>query len=221
MIRADVGVRCAGLKARGLSGAASSACARGFSLLEVLVAVALFALAMGLAYGGLDAVVRGRAQLAESAGQLAALQRAVGLLERDLRAALPRTARVGDLRRQPAMLIDANGIELTRAGHANRLAQSRAELERVRWGMDSQTLTRWRYAALDRPGSEQPRVDATLDTVSRWRIEALREDGRWVSRWPEPGQPEDALPRALRLRFSVEGIGEIERLLELVEAAGP
>ena len=39
-----------------------SANARGFSLLEVLVALALFAIAMGLAYGGLDAVVRARAQ---------------------------------------------------------------------------------------------------------------------------------------------------------------
>ena len=99
---------------------------RGFSLLEVLVAVALFALAMGLAYGGLDAVVRGRAQLAGSAQALADLQRSVGLLERDLRAAQPRSVRTGDLRRLPALVIDSDGIELTRAGHANRLAQSRA-----------------------------------------------------------------------------------------------
>ncbi len=194
---------------------------RGFSLLEVLVAVALFALAMGLAYGGLDAVVRGRAQLEESAQRLADLQRAVGLIERDLRAALPRSVRVGDLRRMPALLIDTDGIELTRAGHANRLAQARAELERIRWGVDDRTLKRWRFAALDRNPGERPQEDSALQEVSQLRVEALRTDGRWVNRWPEPGQADDAWPRALRLRFSVEGIGEIERLLELAEVSQP
>lgn len=195
--------------------------AAGFSLLEVLVAVALFALAMGLAYGGLDAVMRGRAQLAEDAQRLAALQRVVGLVERDLRAALPRSVRLGDIRRQPALLIDPDGLQLTRAGYANRLAQARAELERVRWDIDDQALTRWRYPVLDPGGSQAPLRDAALEGVSRVEFEALSQDGRWVARWPEPGQGELAWPRAVRVVFELDWLGRIERVLELAEPVQP
>ncbi|MCK7592780.1 type II secretion system minor pseudopilin GspJ [Pseudomarimonas salicorniae] len=194
---------------------------RGFSLLEVLVAVALFALAMGLAYGGLDAVVRGRAQLQEEAARLAELQRVVGLLERDLRAAVPRGVRLGDLRQLPALLIDPDGIELTRSGHANRLAQPRAELERVRWTLQEGGLARTRFVALDRGGSERPREDAVLQGVSALDVEALTLDGRWVNRWPLPGAREDDWPRAVRIGFEVDGLGRIERVLELAEAVQP
>lgn len=191
---------------------------RGFSLLEVLVSVALFALAMGLAYGGLDAVVRGRAQLEAEAERLAGLQRAIGMLERDLRAALPRGVRATELRREPALLLEGDGLALTRAGHANRLAQPRAELERVIWQLDDGALVRLRYAALDRGNREDAREDLRLDAVGQLRIEALATDGRWASRWPRPGEPADALPRALRIEFQLDGVGRIERVLEV---AGP
>jgi general secretion pathway protein J len=192
--------------------------ARGFSLLEVLVAVALFALAMGLAYGGLDAVVRGRAQLQQEAQRLASLQLAVGQLERDVRAALPRSVRTADLRREPALLVERDALTLTRAGYANGLAQARAELERVRWGADRDALVRWRFVSLDRGGSERPVEALRLTGVSAWRVEALQADGRWVDRWPPPGQDAAAWPRALRLGFDLHGVGRIERLLELSEA---
>lgn len=194
---------------------------RGFSLLEVLVAVALFALAMGLAYGGLDAVVRGRAQLQEEAQRLAALQRAVGLLERDLRAALPRSVRDGDLRRLPALQIDGDGLTLTRGGFNNRLAQARAELERVRWYAEGDALQRGRWRVLDRPGGERAQTDARLEGVRTIEFEALGVDGRWVARWPPPGQDLDAWPRALRVGFDLDGLGRIERVLELAEAGAP
>jgi general secretion pathway protein J len=191
---------------------------RGFSLLEVLVAVALFGLAMGLAYGGLDAVVRGRAQLAQEAQRLASVQQAVGQLERDVRAALPRSVRAAELRREPALLVERDALTLTRAGYASGLAQARAELERVRWGTSQDALLRWRFASLDRGGSERPLESLRLAGVSVWRVEALHADGRWVDRWPPPGQDSAVWPRALRVGFELQGLGRIERLLELPEA---
>ncbi|GIX34449.1 MAG: hypothetical protein KatS3mg126_0228 [Lysobacteraceae bacterium] len=189
--------------------------ARGFGLLEVLVAVALFALAMGLAYGGLDAVVRARAQMQEEALRLAALQRVVGLLERDLRAAVARPVRDGELGRLPALLLDRSGLELSRAGLAVPLAQARAGIERVRWAVEDGALVRRVHAVLDRVGGEQGEEQARLDGVGSLRIEALAADGRWQERWPLPGARPEALPRAVRVRFALDGLGEIERLLEL------
>ena len=46
--------------------AATPSRTRGFTLLELLVAIALFAVVAGLAYGGLDALSRGSLQLADT-----------------------------------------------------------------------------------------------------------------------------------------------------------
>ena len=200
---------------------ASASRSRGFSLLEVLVALALFAIAMGLAYGGLDAVVRARAQLTEQADALAALQRAVGLLDRDLRSAVARPVRQGDLRVEAALVLDADGLALTRAGYSNRLAQARSELERVRWYRDGDALQRLRLPALDRTPGGVLDGEAVLAGVQRLDIEALGADGRWSPRWPLQGGSPTTLPRALRVRLELDGWGEIERWFELVEPLPP
>ena len=63
---------------------------RGFTLIEVLVAVFIFALLMLAGYGSINALLRTRDGLADQNGRLRDLQFAVGLLERDLRSALAR-----------------------------------------------------------------------------------------------------------------------------------
>jgi len=189
----------------------------GFSLLEVLVAVSLFALAMALAYGGLDAVLRGRAQLDAQADRLREIQTAVGLLERDLRGAVARPVRDGDRLRRGALELDPQGLALSRGGHANRLAQARAEVERVLWRLDGNRLERLRHSRLDRSPGGPLDESFQLDGVSRLEIEVLAEDGRWTARWPAPGSADDLLPRAIRVRLEVTGLGRIERWFELVE----
>jgi len=68
----------------------------GFSLLEVLVATAIFAVVAALAWGGLDAVARQRRALDDEARQWQQLQRAITRVERDLRQALPLPQVAGD-----------------------------------------------------------------------------------------------------------------------------
>ena len=74
---------------------------RGFTLIEVLVAVFIFALLMLAGYGSINALLRTRDGLADQNGRLRDLQFAVGLLERDLRSALARPVREGYGAREP------------------------------------------------------------------------------------------------------------------------
>jgi len=59
--------------------------ARGFTLIEVLVAVAIFAALAAMAWGGLSAVLRTRAHLTAAQEDFTRSVRSVSLLERDLR----------------------------------------------------------------------------------------------------------------------------------------
>jgi general secretion pathway protein J len=66
---------------------------RGFSLIELLIALAVFATMAALAYGGLDSVARTRAELGRQQDAFRDLMRGVGLIERDLRQAISRPVR--------------------------------------------------------------------------------------------------------------------------------
>ena len=66
---------------------------RGFTLLELLVALAIFALVSVMAYGGLASVLDQQFATDEIAGQLARLQKTYLLLQRDFEQLVPRPVR--------------------------------------------------------------------------------------------------------------------------------
>jgi general secretion pathway protein J len=67
--------------------------ARGFSLIELLVALAVFAALAAAAYGGLSQITATRGALAKQQDRFAQVVRAVSILERDLRQAIARPVR--------------------------------------------------------------------------------------------------------------------------------
>src|SRR5690606_27761493 len=100
---------------------------RGFTLLEMLVAVVLFAIASALAYGGLRGIVRAQEQGIEAKAQLGRLQFAVSLIERDIASAARRGVRDAYGAPRPVLEGASQRIELTRHGYANVLALPRAQ----------------------------------------------------------------------------------------------
>lgn len=188
---------------------------RGFSLLEVLVAVVLFAIASALAYGGLRSIVQAQAQSVDAKAQLARLQFAVGLFERDIASAAPRGVRDAYGVPRPPLEGDGQRVELTRYGHANVLALPRAELERVAYLRRDDRLLRLRWPVLDRAPGTQAIEDELLDGVGRMDVVYLDESGREHRQWPPPRSVTQALPRAVRLTLEVDGLGDIRRVLEL------
>jgi general secretion pathway protein J len=198
--------------------------ARGFSLLEVLVAVAIFAVLSALAYGALDAVVRARAQAQESAQALAALQAAVGALERDLREAVARPVRGASGERLPALAGSATAVELSHAAFASLASEASARLGRSAWALSGTQLRRVRWPVLDRAPRSEPVVRDLLDGVGSLRLRYLDADGDWRDSWPPRDGPEsqpERLPRAVEFSLSGESFGAIVRRVALVAAAEP
>lgn len=188
---------------------------RGFTLLEVLVAVLLFAVASALAYGGLRGIVRAQEQGAAAKAQLGKLQFAVSLIERDVVSAAPRSVRDAYGAPRPVLEGESQRLELTRYGHANELALPRAEMERVAYLRRDDQLLRLRWPVLDRAPGTQAVEDELLDGVSRMEVVYLDAQGREHRQWPPPRGVSETLPRALRITLEVDGFGEIHRVLEL------
>lgn len=194
---------------------------RAFSLIELLVALAVFAALAAAAYGGLSQLARTRAALAAQQDRFAALTRAVSALERDLRQAVARPVRGNDGNTLPALVGSADAIELTRLGFANPLAEPRSNLERVVYAIDNGALRRGRYAVLDRAPNSAPVRSTLLDHVGNWRLRYFGCDGAWRAAWPPSGVAGCELPRAIEFRFAVAELGEIRRVVELPSSLPP
>jgi len=198
--------------------------ARGFSLIELLVALAAFAALAAAAYGGLAQIAATRGALAKQQDRFAAAVRAVSMLERDLRQAISRPVRGrGSDNYLPALSGSGDRIELTRLGFANPLAEPRSNLERVAYAVDARQLMRGRYAALDRAPDALPAATAVLDGAQSLSFRYLGSDGAWRSTWPPSEAPPnmqtiELLPRAIEFRIATSDLGELRRVVELPTA---
>ena len=189
----------------------------GFTLIEVLVAVVVFAIASALAYGGLNSIARTRGELAAKEDEFRDLMRAVDALDRDLREAVARPVRGNFGQELPALIGGGDHLELTRIGFANPQAELRSNIERVLYELDAGALKRGHYPVLDRAPNTAPTIADLKIKADEFRLRYLDAENRWLDEWPPPqtSDPLTLLPRAVQWRLRTRSDGEVEGTIEL------
>ena len=191
---------------------------RGFTLIEVLVAVLVFGLLAAITYGGLNTLTQTSSEQQQRAAEFAELQRVIAALDRDLRQLASRPVRRPDNSVVSALIGGDSGLIATRAGWANPGDQRRSQLQRFEWqlqGVAAQRRLVRRYwpvtdAAFDTAGTINLQSSGIQTLGFRYR-DAL---GRWHTRWPVDAQI-TTLPSAIEYRLQSERFGQIRRLLLL------
>ena len=181
---------------------------RGFTLVEMLVAVAIFAVLAVLAYAGLDAVLRQRADLAAHDRDLQALQRAYIVMQRDFTQAAPRPVRDELGGPLPALRGDPDGREvaLTRSGYPNPAGLRRSQLLRVRYRFVDGQLLRLQFPVLDRAPTAPPPPDVLLRGVRGLHLRYRDAAGGWLASWPPAGGSPRSLPTAVEVTVEVRSL---------------
>lgn len=187
----------------------------GFTLLEVLVAMAIFAVVSVMAYSGLRTAVDAKQSSDAADARLAELQRAYAVLSRDFRQLAPRGVRSAFGDTEPPLLTEVGEVRLTRAGRANPLERNRSEFVRVGYRLSAEgELVRLVWPALDQPIDASPAEMILVAEVETLGLRFLGEDDRWFETWP-PANAEagDAsLPLAVELTLELEDFGELRWL---------
>lgn len=196
---------------------------RGFTLIEILIAMAIFTL-IGLASTGLLTTVIDSNDISEERfAKLQLLQRAMITIERDLQQAVPRAARVNGEKQDVVMAggevdnSDDDGVGFVRGGwHNPQLMLPRSTLQYVAYRLNENRLERLYSNYVDNVIGYEPKVRVLLEDIESLKIEFLasssnesldeNEDLSWNESYKGT-----ALPRAVAIEFVSKDFGKIRR----------
>jgi general secretion pathway protein J len=188
----------------------------GFTLIEILVAIAIFTMLSFSAYQVLNQAQRTNAQSIEFTERLKQLQRSLVIMDNDFRQMATRRFRLEGEEASTRLLwwgegllaSEDNAVLFTRLGWQNPQGLfPRGEVVKVGYRIHSEVLERvwWRYP--DTPAAQQAVVTPLLDGVEAMSMRFYRE-GNWSSSWEQ----ENALPQAVELTLTLKDYGKLIRV---------
>lgn len=194
---------------------------RGFTLLELLIALSIFALVAAMAYGGLNTILRTTEAIDARAHALRALQLAWLWLERDLEQYVDRPVRGEYGETRPALRLatpEGDLVVFTRDGWSNPLGEARSGLMRVAYRLQDETLYRRWWTVLDRAQDSRAIARPLVQGVIGVRVQVLDDHRRWHAQWPpldrDPQAP-PLRPLAVELRLETRDYGTLRWLFRL------
>lgn len=193
---------------------------RGFTLLELLVALAIFAMIAVIAYRSLFSVVQVMGQIEQTHQQLTQLQLTFQKLQQDITQLRYRPIRneYGD--NVAAIQGTEQQLEFTRAGWRNPLQQQRSQLQRVNYSLEQRTLWRTYWQVLDRTRDNRPQRTALLEEVAGLKLRFLDNQLEWHEEWlsSETKTEKTLQLKAIEVTLNLSGWGELIWLLPTLPA---
>lgn len=189
----------------------------GFTLLELLVAVSLFAIISVMAYSTLNQMLDTQFHADEQAERLSQLQKALAVISGDLQQVVARPVRDNYADSVAALTggsVGTSALEFSRAGWRNPAGWSRSHMQRVSYGLDEDRLVRRNWWVLDRSTDSEPVEAVLIDGVDVMEVRFMDGERQWQDFWPSTGQDDnlDALPLAVEIAVELEGWGRINRI---------
>lgn len=190
----------------------------GFTLIEILVAMAIFSL-IGLASTALlTNVIDDDKASSERFEQLEKLQRAMLTIERDILQAVPRAVRVnGELNDivmrggEDELGGIADSIGFVRGGwHNPQLMLPRSTLQLVGYRLQDDELQRLYGNYLDNVVGYEPKVKVLLSGISDFQVEFLVASSEDEAQWQD-SYIGTVLPSAVAISIKTEVFGDIRR----------
>ena len=194
----------------------------GFTLLEVLIAISIFALMSIAAYQILQGVIRSGELSKKHSDELVAIQRAMLIIEQDFTQIVARASRDenGDSDELRALsygksLFDSEdeGVEFTRLGWTNPInLLPRSNLVRVRYRLFEGQLQRLYFLYPDIVAGQEPETQVLLDDIETLTFRF------WSNNWQATWTDADKLPTGIEISFTSKHFGKIKRMFLIAES---
>ena len=183
----------------------------GFTLVELLVAIAIFAVLSALGWKVFDYLIKIKERNTQHEQRLGQLQEAYQQVLRDTVQIVPITANVAG-QVQPAVMLQNGQLTFSKTGVTDPLMQGIPPEERVEYiyKADEKKLYRYKYKNLNQAGNDQPETSVLLDSVDQFQIMLLNPNE--MAQWPEVALSENdvtqtkILPRGLKINLTVNEV---------------
>lgn len=193
----------------------------GLTLLELLIASAIFLVISVAAYSGWYQVQLVKSRTDEQSQRLDALQRTFYFLTEDLGQLINRPVRDefgSEIEALQLNEIGDNLIEFTRAGWLNpafEILPPRSSLQRVAYRLVDERLLRINWYHLDRTDEKIAKQRFLIDGVTELSFKFLSEGGEWQTSWPPLSNTDQSfkMPRAIEVSVELNDFGVIKRTL--------
>jgi general secretion pathway protein J len=195
----------------------------GFTLIELIVAIAIFSL-VAVATNQVLQSVSASSELSDSElSKLQSLQRAMLVIERDFQQIVDRIPRLQG--RENNLMIDggefdfesdADGISFVRNGwHNPQLILARSSLQNVIYRVQENQLQRLHTNYVDSVIGTEPKVRVLLEDIEDLKIEMLREVSTTEDfNWSETIESAE-LPKAVQITITSSKYGEFRRIFQV------
>jgi len=194
---------------------------KGFTLIEVIIAMSIFAIVSILAYSGLHSVISSKTHTEGALDRLQELQMSMLTLAGDMQHLSARNghdALGGTLLKLTTQDSDYI-VSFTRNGWRNPAEQARSTLQRVAYRLDEDKLIRMYWTHVDRADDELV-VERTLMTnIESLELRFLNDKNEWKTDWPSAdnlaASDPIGLPSAVEITLNMHDWGKIIRLIKV------
>ena len=191
--------------------------AKGFTLIEILVALAILAVVALLAYRATAAMTDGETRLAAESEHWRTLDRFFARIESDMREAVPRASRHGGAT-EPAWWAQAadsagnTALVFTRAGPDFAVEPGIAG-QRIGYRLTGDRVEVVDWPQLDNVDDARAAAYPLVAGVRQFRVSQVGAGKAWLPRWPIGG--ETGVPRAVHVEIELADGTSIDRVIVL------
>ena len=196
--------------------------ARGFTLIEVLVAVTIFAIISAMSFRVLTVILESRERVESATKRWREIGLAMSRIEQDLSSLVNRPARdAGGISQKPLVGVqvprgDEGHLMLTRMG-ALDLPGALGAPQRVGYRFRDGVLEQLDWPVLDQGPRTRPTVTPILEGLNAFDIRYLDHRGQWHTLWPQrdltSGGPGQDAPAAIEISMALASGERITRLI--------
>lgn len=191
----------------------------GFTLLEVLVAMAISVIVYMGSYTLLDSVITTDERVEAKREALQNIQKARYFMQQDIEQIVNRSIRSESGEQLNAVKYDGmnQSLEFTRAGWKNPIKRPRSEMQRVRYFIEDKKLYREYWNVLDRASESKNKKSVLLENADKlsFRFYGMKEKG-WQSDWRKNLSDKEGLPGAIEVNLETKAYGELKWIFVLV-----
>jgi general secretion pathway protein J len=196
---------------------------KGYTLMEVLIALSVFAILTVVTSTAMYNAYNTRARVNEQADKLNSLQLAMTVIGRDTKQIIERTIKGEDMVTIPAYIGDDNYTEFTRDGMVNpNSSEKRSTLKRVAYLCRDEQLIRRSWAVLDSPKRKQYNDKILLDNLFHCSMSYITRSRQILDEWRagavQQNQKKEPLPVALQLDLNIKNWGKMQLRFIIPEA---